>query len=229
MDEPMDDAMPIDEPQGLVGRDLLDERAELADEPTAEPEADRNAAAALDDLDAGAIDDSGVDDGDLDTGGDFPQDDFDDDVDLDDEMPAWLDREEEHAVDLVPAKATTWSDRVVDAVPSSDGIDEVADDRSNLEGGATDSATPSVYAPTSSAASTVEHSPAPVSAAVAPAAALSTGEAGFDRERLLDLVDGLERDIALVEGAMSDIESGDDDAVDAALAALASGSLATRG
>ncbi len=43
---------------------------------------------------------------------------------------------------------------------------------------------------------------------------------GFDRDRLLDIVDGLERDIALVEGAMNDIENGDQAGVDAALTAL---------
>jgi len=42
----------------------------------------------------------------------------------------------------------------------------------------------------------------------------------FDRDRLLDLVDRLERDVALVEGAMNDIENGDQAGVDAALAAL---------
>ena len=45
--------------------------------------------------------------------------------------------------------------------------------------------------------------------------------ATFDRDRLLDLVSDLERDIALVETAMEDIESDNYDSVDAALIALA--------
>ena len=43
----------------------------------------------------------------------------------------------------------------------------------------------------------------------------------FDRDRLLDLVSDLERDISLVETAMEDIESDNYDSVDAALIALA--------
>jgi hypothetical protein len=42
----------------------------------------------------------------------------------------------------------------------------------------------------------------------------------FDRDRLLDLVGDLERDIALVETAMEDIERDNHDSVDAALVAL---------
>jgi hypothetical protein len=42
----------------------------------------------------------------------------------------------------------------------------------------------------------------------------------FDRDRLLDLVGDLERDIALVETAMEDIERDNYDSVDAALVAL---------
>ena len=42
----------------------------------------------------------------------------------------------------------------------------------------------------------------------------------FDRDRLLDLVSDLERDIALVETAMDDIERDNYDSVDAALVAL---------
>ena len=45
--------------------------------------------------------------------------------------------------------------------------------------------------------------------------------ATFDRDRLLDLVSDLERDIALVETAMDDIEHDNYDSVDAALIALA--------
>ena len=40
----------------------------------------------------------------------------------------------------------------------------------------------------------------------------------FNRDRLLELVDGLERDIALVEEAMDALESENDDSVDAVLA-----------
>jgi hypothetical protein len=43
----------------------------------------------------------------------------------------------------------------------------------------------------------------------------------FDRDRLLDLVSDLERDISLVETAMEDIEQDNYDSVDAALVALA--------
>ena len=43
----------------------------------------------------------------------------------------------------------------------------------------------------------------------------------FDRDRLLDLVSDLERDIALVETAMDDIEHDHFESVDAALVALA--------
>jgi hypothetical protein len=46
-------------------------------------------------------------------------------------------------------------------------------------------------------------------------------EPAFSRDRLLDLVDGLERDIALVEEAMEAMELGNELSVDAALAALA--------
>ena len=42
----------------------------------------------------------------------------------------------------------------------------------------------------------------------------------FDRDRLLDLVGDLERDISLVETAMEDIERDNYDSVDAALMAL---------
>lgn len=42
----------------------------------------------------------------------------------------------------------------------------------------------------------------------------------FDRDRLLDLVSDLERDIALVETAMDDVERDNYDSVDAALTAL---------
>jgi hypothetical protein len=45
--------------------------------------------------------------------------------------------------------------------------------------------------------------------------------ATFDRDRLLDLVSDLERDISLVETAMEDIEQDNYDSVDAALVALA--------
>jgi hypothetical protein len=49
----------------------------------------------------------------------------------------------------------------------------------------------------------------------------ATPPATFDRDRLLDLVSDLERDIALVETAMDDIEHDNYDSVDAALVALA--------
>jgi hypothetical protein len=42
----------------------------------------------------------------------------------------------------------------------------------------------------------------------------------FDRDRLLDLVSDLERDVALVETAMEDVERENYDSVDAALVAL---------
>jgi hypothetical protein len=48
----------------------------------------------------------------------------------------------------------------------------------------------------------------------------STATVTFDRDRLLDLVGDLERDIALVETAMEDIERDNYDSVDAALVAL---------
>ena len=50
----------------------------------------------------------------------------------------------------------------------------------------------------------------------------ATPPATFDRDRLLDLVSDLERDISLVETAMEDIEHDNYDSVDAALVALAS-------
>ena len=43
----------------------------------------------------------------------------------------------------------------------------------------------------------------------------------FDRDRLLDLVSDLERDVSIVETAMEDIEQDNYDSVDAALVALA--------
>ncbi|MEO5842747.1 MAG: hypothetical protein ABIQ73_16745 [Acidimicrobiales bacterium] len=49
----------------------------------------------------------------------------------------------------------------------------------------------------------------------------ATSTATFDRDRLLDLVGDLERDIAIVETAMEDIEHDNYDSVDAGLAALA--------
>jgi hypothetical protein len=49
----------------------------------------------------------------------------------------------------------------------------------------------------------------------------ATSPATFDRDRLLDLVSDLERDISLVETAMEDIEHDNYDSVDAALVALA--------
>jgi hypothetical protein len=52
--------------------------------------------------------------------------------------------------------------------------------------------------------------------------------ATFDRDRLLDLVSDLERDISLVETAMEDIEHDNYDSVDAALVALADHPAATR-
>jgi hypothetical protein len=48
----------------------------------------------------------------------------------------------------------------------------------------------------------------------------TTAPVTFDRDRLLDLVGDLERDIALVETAMEDIERDNYDSVDAALVAL---------
>ena len=48
----------------------------------------------------------------------------------------------------------------------------------------------------------------------------TTATVTFDRDRLLDLVGDLERDIALVETAMEDIERDNYDSVDAALVAL---------
>jgi hypothetical protein len=45
--------------------------------------------------------------------------------------------------------------------------------------------------------------------------------ATFDRDRLLDLVSDLERDISLIETAMEDIEQDNYDGVDAAFVALA--------
>ena len=49
----------------------------------------------------------------------------------------------------------------------------------------------------------------------------TTSSATFDRDRLLDLVSDLERDVSLVETAMDDIEHDNYDSVDAALVALA--------
>jgi hypothetical protein len=48
----------------------------------------------------------------------------------------------------------------------------------------------------------------------------TTSSATFDRDRLLDLVSDLERDISIVETAMDDIERDNYDSVDAALIAL---------
>ena len=45
--------------------------------------------------------------------------------------------------------------------------------------------------------------------------------ATFDRDRLLDLVGDLERDISLIETAMEDLEQDNYDGVDAAFVALA--------
>ena len=49
----------------------------------------------------------------------------------------------------------------------------------------------------------------------------TTSSATFDRDRLLDLVSDLERDVSLVETAMDDIEHDNYDSVDAALVVLA--------
>ena len=49
----------------------------------------------------------------------------------------------------------------------------------------------------------------------------TTSPATFDRDRLLDLVSDLERDVSLVETAMEDLERDNYDSVDAALVALA--------
>jgi hypothetical protein len=54
-----------------------------------------------------------------------------------------------------------------------------------------------------------------------PPASAAPSSATFDRDRLLDLVSDLERDISLVETAMEDIEQDNYDSVDAALVALA--------
>ena len=54
-----------------------------------------------------------------------------------------------------------------------------------------------------------------------PTTSSATSSASFDRDRLLDLVGDLERDVALVETAMEDIEHDNYDSVDAALVALA--------
>ena len=49
----------------------------------------------------------------------------------------------------------------------------------------------------------------------------TSSPATFDRDRLLDLVSDLERDISLIETAMEDIEQDNYDGVDAAFVALA--------
>ena len=54
-----------------------------------------------------------------------------------------------------------------------------------------------------------------------PTTSSAASSASFDRDRLLDLVGDLERDVALVETAMEDIEHDNYDSVDAALVALA--------
>ena len=50
--------------------------------------------------------------------------------------------------------------------------------------------------------------------------------ATFDRDRLLDLVSDLERDVSLIETAMEDLEQDNYDGVDAAFVALAPHGLA---
>ena len=59
------------------------------------------------------------------------------------------------------------------------------------------------------------------SPAISPAFSPAPSPASFDRDRLLDLVGDLERDVSLVETAMEDIEQDNYDSVDAALVALA--------
>ena len=54
-----------------------------------------------------------------------------------------------------------------------------------------------------------------------PEPAPTSSPATFDRDRLLDLVSDLERDISLIETAMDDIEQDNYDGVDAAFVALA--------
>ena len=56
---------------------------------------------------------------------------------------------------------------------------------------------------------------------LSPAPSPGSSAATFDRDRLLDLVSDLERDVSIVETAMEDIEQDNYDSVDAALVALA--------
>ncbi len=42
----------------------------------------------------------------------------------------------------------------------------------------------------------------------------------FDRERVLALLDELERDVAIIESAMASVEAGDHESYDAAMTAL---------
>jgi hypothetical protein len=60
-----------------------------------------------------------------------------------------------------------------------------------------------------------------LSPAPSPAPSPGPSAATFDRDRLLDLVSDLERDVSIVETAMEDIEQDNYDSVDAALVALA--------
>jgi hypothetical protein len=54
----------------------------------------------------------------------------------------------------------------------------------------------------------------------APGATAPPAEAPFDRERVLGLLDRLERDIGVIESAMVHVEAGDHDAFGVAVAAL---------
>ncbi len=60
-----------------------------------------------------------------------------------------------------------------------------------------------------------------ISPPASPSPSPATASPTFDRDRLLDLVSDLERDVSIVETAMEDIEQDNYDSVDAALVALA--------
>lgn len=113
-----------------------------------------------------------------------------------------------------------------DPAIDTDEFDGFADEFSDLAYGESDHDDPEpvyeepaygepVYAHAGAPAEPVDAAAEPVAPPAAPGA-----EIDFDRERLVTVVDRLERDIALVESAMDDLERGDQISLDAALAAL---------
>jgi hypothetical protein len=79
----------------------------------------------------------------------------------------------------------------------------------------------SAPAPASSAPAPASSAPAPASSAPAPASS-APGD-GFDRARVLGVVARIERDVALVEQAMTSLEAGEHRAAESALSVLEAG------